>query len=221
MNHDEALRLKATERYLLDELDPEAKDQFEEHLFDCQDCALDVRAAAMFVEQTKIALTPVTFATVAPAPAKLGWFARLRPAFAVPVMALLLAIVGYQNLVTFPHMAEAANRPQLGPWASVNVSTRGASATIIKAQPGEGFNLLVSIPPDASYSSYLLELHNPAGQLKWSRKIPASAPDETRALYIPGGSLEQGTYVLVVNGFTANGQDTSLGIYPIELQVQK
>ena len=33
MDHDEAVRHKATEKYLLGELDPELKDQFEEHLF--------------------------------------------------------------------------------------------------------------------------------------------------------------------------------------------
>ena len=49
MDHGDAVRLKATERYLLNELDPEQLDQFEEHLFDCPDCALDVRAAAMLV----------------------------------------------------------------------------------------------------------------------------------------------------------------------------
>jgi anti-sigma factor RsiW len=47
MDHQEAVRQNATEKYLLDELDPELRDQFEEHLFDCQDCALDVRAGAM------------------------------------------------------------------------------------------------------------------------------------------------------------------------------
>src|SRR5215472_16506480 len=57
MDHNEAVRQNASERYLLDELDPELRDQFEEHLFDCQDCALDVRAGAMFVEQTKIILS--------------------------------------------------------------------------------------------------------------------------------------------------------------------
>lgn len=56
MDHNEAVRQKATERYLLDELDPDVRDQFEEHLFDCRDCALDVRAAAMLVEQSKVVL---------------------------------------------------------------------------------------------------------------------------------------------------------------------
>src|SRR6202043_2912051 len=103
MDHNEAVRQKATERYLLDELDPEVKDQFEEHLFDCQECALDLRAAAMFVEQSKVVLRESQMAHVrvpAPSAVKPGWLASLfRPALAVPVFAMLLAVVGYENLV--------------------------------------------------------------------------------------------------------------------------
>src|ERR1700751_3098851 len=88
MDHEEAVREKATERYLLDELDPELRDQFEEHLFDCQECALDVRAAAMLVEQSKVILAESTVPSVVKEPArataKPEWFAWLRPAFAVP-----------------------------------------------------------------------------------------------------------------------------------------
>src|ERR1700739_2223800 len=97
MDHDEAVRQKATERYLLDELDPELRDQFEEHLFDCQDWALDVRAAAMFVEQTKVILAPRSAPCAVKHPLaatpQAGWFAWLRPAFAVPALALLLAVI--------------------------------------------------------------------------------------------------------------------------------
>src|SRR5579864_3409163 len=102
MDHDEAVRQKATEKYLLDELEPELRDQFEEHLFDCQDCALDLRSGAMFVEQTKVILAESPAVSVARVPvtaaAKPGWLAWLRPAFAVPVFALLLVVIGYQNL---------------------------------------------------------------------------------------------------------------------------
>lgn len=222
MDHDEALRQKATERYLLDELDPELKDQFEEHLFDCQDCALDVRAAAMFVEQSKAVLAEptVTSAVRKPAPARSGW-AWFRPAFAVPVLAVLLVVVGYQNLVTYPHLLQALNQPQVAPWASINVSTRGSATTAIKLHPGEGFNLLVSIPPDAAYSAYTFELHNPAGQLKWSRTIPASSLDDTPSIFVPGAGLEQGTYVLAVRGVTTSGQNPGLENHSIEVQIQK
>ncbi len=225
MDHGEALQQKVTERYLLDELDPEMKDQFEEHLFDCQECALDVRAAAMFVEQSKVVLgeSPAVTARVpVPAAVKPSWLASFfRPALAVPVLAVLVAVVGYQNLVTVPRLTAALSEPQVGPYVALNISTRGSSKSTATIAPGEGLNVMVTIPPDMSYSDYILELHNPAGRLKWSRKLPAASPDDTRSIFIPGAGLEQGTYVLTVNGVTAAGQSTNLGDREIELQVTK
>jgi len=225
MDHDEAVRTNVTERYLLDELDPELRDQFEEHLFDCQDCALDVRAAAMFVEQSKAILSEhadaVPVRAPLPVPKTSGWFAWLRPAFAVPVLALLLAVLGYQNFVTVPRLEQAANSPRVLPWASVNVSTRGATPTAVAARPGEGFNLLVRIPPESRYASYRLDLYSPSGGLEWSRTIPAESAEETRSIYIPGANRTQGIYALAVQGITATGESSDLGRYPIELQIQK
>jgi anti-sigma factor RsiW len=54
MGHDEAVRILATEKYLLGELSPELRDQFEEHLFDCQRCAFDLRATATFLDHAKV-----------------------------------------------------------------------------------------------------------------------------------------------------------------------
>jgi Putative zinc-finger len=223
MDHDEALRLKAPERYLLDELDPDLRDQFEEHMFGCQDCAVDVRAGAMFIEQSKVVLaeTPVASPARIPASKQPGWFSWLRPAFAAPVLALLLAVIAYQNLVQIPHQELAANQPQAVPYTSINVSTRGATPAQVTIKPGQGFALMVSIPPDTAYSAYTLELHNPAGGLQWALKIPASSPDDTRSINIPGAGLEQGTYKLAVSGVNAAGQSSGLGIYPVEVRIQQ
>ena len=56
MDHEGVVRQKLTERYLLGELDDQTRQEFEEHYFDCPDCAVDVRAGALFVEQTKVVL---------------------------------------------------------------------------------------------------------------------------------------------------------------------
>ena len=223
MDHDEAVRQKATERYLLGELHPELKDQFEEHLFDCQDCALDVCAAAMFVEQSKAILSEPTVMlpqrAAAPAP-RAGWLTWLRPAFAVPALALLLAVVGYQNLVTYPHLMQAANQPQVGPWASINVSTRGVTPTVIKARRGEGFGLLVNLPPEEGFASYAADLYNPAQKLEWSGPISAATSEEGRQIYIPGRGDQPGTYTLVVRGITTAGESKQVSRHSIDLQVQ-
>jgi hypothetical protein len=223
MNHDVVVRQKMTEKYLLDELDPEQRDEFEEHLFDCQDCANDVRAGAMFVEQSKIILAEESKRVPGPAPAPQpkGWFAWLRPVVAVPVMAVLLAVVGYQNLVTYPQLQASLNQPRVLPWASVNLGTRGGSPTPVTASPAEGFNLFVNIPPDSRFQSYRFDLYNPAGKLEWSRTIPAASAEDTRSIYVPGASRDLGLYKLAVHGITSAGEISELSGSPVTLQIQK
>jgi len=227
MDHGVVVRQKMTERYLLDELDLEARHEFEEHFFDCPDCALDVRAGALLVEQSKIVLAekpqPVSASLPerAPISSKPGWLAWLRPAFTAPLMVLLLAVIGYQNLVRYPHLQQALNSPRVLPWASVNVGTWGPGGPVIATRPGEGFLLFVRIPPDGSYSRYVAELYNPAGKLEWSLTIPASSVQDQWPVQVPGTSWEAGSYILVVRGLTAAGENKEVGRASFELQIQK
>ena len=67
MDHEVVVRQKMTERYLLNELDSESRDEFEEHFFDCPECAFDVRAGSAFVEHTKNVLAEAREPETAPA----------------------------------------------------------------------------------------------------------------------------------------------------------
>jgi hypothetical protein len=175
------------------------------------------------VEHSKVVLAePVAVSQVrTPVAAKPGPFAWLRPAFVVPLLAVLLVVVGYQNLVTYPQLKQLASSPQILPWASINVSTRGASATQISTHPGEGFHLLVNIPPDSHFASYTFDLSSPSGRLEWSRTVPATSSDEARSIYVPGPNQEQGIYTLAVRGNTAANGNSDLGRYSIDVQIQK
>jgi hypothetical protein len=226
MDHDAVVGQKMTEKYLLGELDSEALHEFEEHFFDCPDCAVDVRAGALFVEQSKVVLAeksePVAagLRVAAPVPAKPGWFGWLRPAFAAPVMALLLAVVGYQNLVTYPRLQQALNSPRVLAFASVNVGTWGSGRTVISTRPGEGFLLFVRIPPDG-YSGHSAELYSPEGKLEWSVAIPESSGQDQWPVQVPGAKREAGSYTLAVRGVTAGGESKEVGRASFELQIQK
>lgn len=231
MDHDVVVRQKLTERYLLDELDPPARDEFEEHFFDCKECALDVRAGALFVEQSKVVLAekvePVAARLPATAgPAKPGWLPWFRPAVVVPVMVMLLAVIGYQNLVLYPQLQQAFSRPQVLPWASVNVGTYGSEGPAITTRRGEGFLLFVRIPPDSGYSHYGAELYNPGGKLEWSLMIPVHSGKETSAqdqwpVQVPGANREAGSYTLAVRGITTAGESKEVGRTSFQLQIQK
>ena len=225
MEHDLVVREGMTEKYLLNELDPEVRDQFEEHFFACQQCALDVRAAAEFVEQSKIILAEkpeVAAATASRAKASSGgWLAWLRPAFAAPALALLLAIVGYQNLVTYPHLQRAQMGPEVLPWAPVNIGTWGSAGPVVTISPGQGFVLFVRIPPEGGYSTYTAELHDAAGKVEWSLTIPATAGQDQWSIAVPGAERDAGAYSLVVRGKTVSGESKDVGRTSFELQIQK
>jgi anti-sigma factor RsiW len=225
MDHTAVVRQKMTERYLLDELEPEVRDAFEEHYFDCPECALDIRAGAQFVEQSKTVLAESSEplrgrVTSSGGSARGGWLTWLRPAFAAPVLALLLAVVGYQNLVTYPRLQTELNRAQVLPSASVNFGTWGAGGPPTTVPDGRGLLLFVRIPPDGPYSRYAADLHNPGGRLVGSFTIVSAEGQDQWPVTVPGIQREAGLYTLAVRGITADGKSRDLGHTSFELKIQ-
>jgi Putative zinc-finger len=230
MNHTEAVEQMATERYLLDELAPDARDAFEEHVFDCPDCALDLRAGAVFVHEAKAQLPsmlyrPAAPATVAPAREKSNFWASLwRPAFAAPAFAALLMVLVYQNAVTFPALRGAAGQPHIVPVAPLHGATRGGSHISITASRASGVALPIDLsaqPGMAPAASYSLDLRDPQGKAAWTGSIAAAATapdgDQPVSVVIPGTMLQSGTYSLTVTSVTAQGQRTPIGQYIFDI----
>jgi Putative zinc-finger len=230
MDHEAVVRQKMTERYLLNELAPEARDEFEEHYFDCPDCAADVHAGALFVEQSRVVmgveqrgailserLAAVPARVPVSVPARPGWFGWLRPAFAVPVLALLLAVIAFQDR-TNRFLRQTVDSPQILASAVVNVNVRGNEPIAVPAHAGQPFELSLNVPPDSRFASYKLDLYSPQGKLEWSRTVLAAGED-TLSLYVPGSDPVPGT--LAVYGIRTNAEREDLGRYPIELQSQK
>lgn len=223
MDHQEAIREMLAEKYLLDELSPEAREGFEEHFFGCMECAQDVQSGATLIGGMKEAMAkePAASGAVVSSPerARAGWLGWLRPVPVLAALAILIAIIGYQNLVSYPKLKMAANAPQVLPWASVNVSSRGASVPTITARKGEGFLLFVNIPPDSRYASYEAELHDPSGKLEWSLTIPATSED-SYPVHVPPANRAQGNYTIVVRGLGPRGQ-AEVGKAQFELRVEQ
>jgi Putative zinc-finger len=230
MNHTEAVEQMATERYLLDELAPDARDAFEEHVFDCPDCALDLRAGAVFVHEAKTQLpllpSPApAVARVAPVREKPSFWASLwRPAFAAPAFAALLMVLVYQNTVTFPALRGAAGQPHIVPVAPVHGATRGGSHISVTADRASGVALPIDLsaqPGMAPAASYSLDLRDPQGKAAWTGSIAAatSAPDGDQpiSVVIPGAMLQNGTYSLTVTSVTAQGQRTPIEQYIFDI----
>ena len=249
MNHDEAVQQMATERYILDELPAGLRDAFEEHMFDCPECALDVRTAAAFLQEAKTQLPELTReAAGSPAAAvtkaKNSWWMRIwqpvfaNPAFAAPVFAILLAIVGYQNLVTYPALRSAADEPRLAPTVFLHSGSRGTAHTAVEADRKQGAALLIDAPQPNGYASFLFELRDPQGKLAWNLTKPVAASqnggldggagggtgsgagDETLSLAIPGAGLQEGAYTLIISGITPSGDRTEIERHTLDFHVK-
>jgi hypothetical protein len=222
MDHNEATKEMAAERYLLNELTPELRDAFEEHVFGCPECALDLRAGSAFINIAKGELPELAAASPAPSQAEpsrpikktFDWQSWLRPAFAVPAFAALLAVVSYQNLATIPSLRKAASEPSVLPTAAFHAGTRGSAHTPVEADRTHGAALSIELPQDSGFASYAFDLYDLQGKQLWTRNVTAtqagSAGDGTVSLVIPGAGLAQRSYTLAISGTDAKGTRTEI-----------
>jgi hypothetical protein len=205
MDHDDAVRLSLLEKYLLGELNAELRDEFEEHYFDCRECADDLRAASAFLDAAKIELRTFPRPESAPSPARKPWFAPLwTPSFVVPALAACLLVIAYQNLVIFPRFRNALaelRAPEILPTVSlVGGNSRGGSVPSITVTNAHAFLVLIDIPTQERFSSYTCLLYSPPGSLAWRVQVSAEEAKDTVSIRVPAGRTVSGSYSLVVQG---------------------
>ncbi|MGH9714356.1 MAG: zf-HC2 domain-containing protein [Candidatus Acidiferrales bacterium] len=208
MDHSEATRIKASEQYLLGELTGDLREQFEEHYFDCQECALDLRAGAAFVDNAKDVLRAEKDLAKAPRADGRRWFDLfLRPAYAVPAMALLALVVAYQSTIVIPrlktNLADATAPQTIPSFSLIAENSRGGSSLAIVVPQGKPFSIFLDIPPEKQFSSYNCELQTDSGTPEFEISVPAQEARNTVQLLIPASRLRPGKHVLVVRGGVA------------------
>ena len=234
MNHTEAVEQMAAEGYLLGELAPDIYEAFEEHLFDCPECALDLRVGGFFIDDARAELPSIPdkqfVAAKTPKSKSSSWFVWLRPAFAAPAFAVLMAVVVFQNAVTFPKLREAAMQPRLVPLSHLRPATRGASHLTLTVDRMQGAILQADLPAEGTTgsgeiaaTSYALDLRDSQDKPVWSATMPASGgasdQDQQFSVYLPGATLRNGAYTLSVIGVDAQGRRALVGEYLFDIVV--
>jgi hypothetical protein len=205
MDHTEAINNQAVEKYFLGELKGAEREAFEEHFFDCTECAADVKTTAVLVDNVREVLRTVP-AEAKKAPARetrttgfLNWW---KPAYSFAAMAVLAATIGYQNFVTIPGLrgASSTEAQALSSYSFVAAGSRGGNATEIVVPAHSPFGVYVDVPPaDPSFTSYSAVVSQ-SGVTKVTIPIAAEQVKDTVQLLIPGRLLEPGQYDLVIRG---------------------
>jgi hypothetical protein len=225
MDHAEALRMQAAEKYVLGELSQQLRDEYEEHYFDCQECATELKATVAFVDSARGILRTETASEVTTekvAARTAGWMAWLRPAFAVPVFALLLLVIGYQNFVMIPRLERSA--VSSGQTADL-VSLIGANS---RAEGGKSYQvnrdkpaiLEVDIPTSDNSATYDLRLQDASGRVVYEQRVSAAEAKQTVHLIVPAGLRRAGRYTLTVLGEQAGGQGSAAEIEKFVFHVE-
>jgi hypothetical protein len=212
MNHEEAVLLKAPERYILGELSPEDREQFEEHYFDCLECASDLRTLARFRNASQLVFREDAAALRPRREFRAGWLNWLSPKYAISAIAVLLAIVVFQATVTIPALEERRKVQNVGQLYEssyrVRGTTRGESRSTIAVRANQTFALDFDFTPNKSFSSYKGTLIDAAGKIAFAFDVEGQAANKELHLVIPGGIVKPGNYVLTFagqNGGTDSG----------------
>ncbi len=212
MDHQEALRLQAAEKYILGELTADLREQFEEHYFDCPECATDLRALGTFLTAGRQVLREAeVFSHVPSPPAKAerpGWFRWLRPVIAVPAIAILAAIVVFQNVVTIPSARRRTGAENLAQVYESSYRLAGATRSgvgrTVTVRADRNFALELDFTPSQAFPSYNGKLVDSSGASVLTFGLGGEQVNKELHLVIPAGKVHSGNYDLVVTGSSGN-----------------
>ncbi len=204
MDHQEAVRLEAVEKYLLDELSSRQRADFEEHYFTCPLCALDLRMTAEFLDTARKELGRRDAGGTTSWTLKRIWLELFsRPAVLAPAFGLLIAIIAYQNMAVFPRFeAEIARlkRPAVVSAVSLIGGNGRGAPTMASAAASRPVVLSLDIPATQRFTSYECVLVDASGTALLRIPVSASQAQDTVTISVPAGNLRPGNYVLLVRG---------------------
>jgi hypothetical protein len=225
MDHAEATRTGATERYLLGELSDDDRLAYEEHFFECLECAEDVKAGATFVVNTREVLNEPSGRPASVRFPRRGWAGLFLPLPAGVAAALVLCagLLAYQSLVVVPRLhrqAAEADAPQAV--RSVFLTISRSDAQVVTVSPRDRrVELRLSGKADRAYPQYRVDVQDAKGTVVLTTVAPVPPPEEELQVLLPVHRLSPGAYVVVLAGLDPTGGRIvapDLARYPFTLQ---
>jgi len=207
MDHEDAVHAGATEKYLLGELTEDERERFEEHFFECRECAEDVIAAAAFMANARKALAEeppdVRGAHRAgprvPLARRLFWPMPAGVAAALGALALGLA---HQTLVVVPRMRTELERAEAFQPAESYFLTVARSDTLelVARKDRRMVGIALRPPLDRSFPYYRCEVRDGKNRAYFATDAPDPADGREVELLVPLWRLPAGSYVIVLSG---------------------
>ncbi len=201
MDHREAVASRAVDRYLLDEMLEEEREAFEQHYFECADCAAEVEAGTMLAANAAAVFAEEGRGDSALRRAGLwgGWKWA-----AVALAGLVVLIIAFEELVRIPAVKTsfaAISAPQPYPVFFLHAAVRGSDQVLEPPRDTPFIGLSFDVPPGAAAPAYDCRLLDASGQPRWSVTAPPPrAPGEPIHLLLPTAAGPPGDYTLILSG---------------------
>jgi len=217
MEHEEAIKSLAAERYLLGELTESDREAYEEHLFSCPACFEQVKVGSEFVGHLR--RMGVDEPVAIPAPARLGFLATLRQPLTAMAFALLICVstvsLHQRNVIS------GLKQAQVLPAVFLSDGAKGAANTVT-VRPNSWFSVNIQLIQPGTFNSYEGQVLSDSGQPKSSPfNISVEQTKGTIPIALHSGDLSSGTYSIVVSGIAADKHKTEISRYSLQLQVQE
>ena len=233
MNHQDALQEMSVERYLLGELKGASLDRFEEHLFECPECAADVKAGVTFIDAARAELGASRKAAAPQIERSRSWTSWFTSPWTLgPALAACALALCFEIFVVQPHMKVDVAREEtpavLNPLVLANAGARGddAAPTIVAPKHGS-FAVSVDVPTSGGSSGYRCTLLGPDGTPLWQTTLSAEQARDAVLINIPTDRVKEGLNTFLVQGLglSAGGGDSGtlidLARYQFEVKIQK
>jgi hypothetical protein len=221
MDHLDAEKMKAVERYALGDLAVSEVEDFERHFFDCPQCSEELRALTIFQENARAVfveqdLAPIPPSVHAPESAA-GWWRGFSPLFwnRAWVVALgALAIGIFAGYLTFSSREGAQ---AIGAYP-LYAQSRGEETIVAPAAGSKYYMVYFDRTWEGDYASYRAIVRDQSGAEKFSVPVAMGAPGQAIDVLVPTHKLASGKYVLVMMG--AGQNEAELARLPYTLQIK-
>ncbi len=223
MDHSEAMRTCAAERYSLSEMDEAERDAFEAHFFDCAECADEVRTTSRFLDAAQPVVREDELADTdgrsraRPLVPKFRWPGLKALFWPVPLgafAALVLVLAGpaaYLAGVKVPRLERSlaeAEALQPAAWHFLSVS-RSEPPTVTVSSSEHWVGLSLSRSSDRAFPYYLCEIRDASDRAVLSNVIPAQPARDELQILAPADKLRPGAYVVAVAGLESPSSRTT------------
>lgn len=217
MNHDEAIRSGAAEKYALRELSDELRDAYEDHFLECAECTKNMHALSGFAEAGAEIYEDLR-ADIVPIKPQSIWARLFQSSIAIPAFAaivLVLAVVGYQSSRMSVGKTGNNNVAAVTGTSALTDATRGAirlfgderkaeaQIPVVRIHAGQGFTLDFDFLSPRKFDSYLGKLQDSSGHLILPVTLSGDMANREVNIAVPAGLVHAGEYTLSFVGVSS------------------